>query len=126
MSNVTGKKPSGLPDPVVSVGINDSWLVVETSDGKVCRVRPSILLGASSSILEFQELDFNGTTLVIPALINGGKLPAEDAKVEVFINGSLDYIGQDYTLTRNGAGIADEIEFTSARTSEDILVRLML
>lgn len=125
---ITGKKPSGLPDPEVPIGLEDAWLIIETSDGKVCKVRPSIIAGVINSIFEFVQAGYSGTTVDIPALINGGKLPLEKSKIQVFTNGSLDYPIDviDYSVNYNAPGVPDQIEFVQARNQDDILVRFTL
>ncbi len=125
---ITGKKPSGLPDPIVPIGLDDSWLIIETSDGRVCKIRPSVLAGISSEIFEFVQAGFSGTTISVPALINGGKFPLQDSKIQVYTNGSLDYPVEviDYNIIHNGVGVADQIVFTQARDGDDILVRFNL
>ncbi len=122
---ITGKKPSGLPEPVVPVGLNDAWLVIETSDGKVCKIRPSVIAGIVNEVYEFVQPAFTGTTIDIPNLINAGKLPQANNKVQVFTNGSLDYPIEvvDYNIVINGVGVADQIVFTQVREEDDILVR---
>jgi hypothetical protein len=124
---ITGKKPSELSEPVVSVGLNDSWLIIETNDGKVCKIRPGLLLGLLPTY-EFVIPSFSGSTIDIPLIINEGKLPDENSKVQVFTNGSLDYQLEfsDYSIIRNGVGVQDQISFSANRDSDDILIRFNL
>jgi hypothetical protein len=123
MCNITGKKPSQLPDPVVVVD-NTAWLVIETSDGKVCKIHPSELAFIASEQWEFiLNTDFSGTTFTIPLANNGGKLPANDAQIFVTVNGLHSEPGDHWNATRNGAGIQDAIEFVGAKANDRVSVR---
>lgn len=84
--------------------------------------------GAATAIFTTIQENFSGTTYSIPLAVNNGKLPADDDHIFVFINGGLAYPGEtlDYTIIRNGAGVADQIEFTQELNTEDILIRFIL
>lgn len=123
MSGITGRKPGELNDPVVTVGLNDSWLVLQSSDGQVCRIRPFVLGALINAEYAFTALAFSGTNISVPVSENGGKFPTDDDdKIKVYTNGSRDHLTDDYTIIRNGVGVADEIQFVNARNADDILI----
>jgi acetamidase/formamidase len=120
---ITGKKPSQLSDPVVTVD-DAAWLVIETSDGKVCRIHPSELAFVSSQEWEFVlDGNFSGTTFTIPLTANGGKLPADDDQIFVHVNGLQSEPPDHWSATRNGVGVQDAIEFVGAKDADRVTVR---
>jgi hypothetical protein len=126
MSGITGRKPSELNDPVVTVGLNDSWLVLETSDGAVVKIRPFTLATLFNEGFAFLSLAFSGTNVAVPVGENNGKFPDDDDKIKVYTNGVLDYPVQDYTIIRNAGATPDEVQFVAARAGDDILVTFTL
>ncbi|PHN06167.1 hypothetical protein [Flavilitoribacter nigricans] len=81
--------------------------------------------GAAIAVYTTYQEDFTGTDFALPLAVNNGKLPADNDKIFVFINGGLAYPDLDYGIIRNGAGIADQIQFSVALDTEDILIRFI-
>ena len=120
---ITGKKPSQLNDPVVPVD-DAAWIVIETSDGNVCRIHPSELAFVSSQEWEFMlDADFSGTTFTIPLAVNGGKLPPNDNQIFVVVNGLQSEPGDHWNSVRNGGGVQDAIEFVGIKANDRVTVR---
>lgn len=120
---ITGKKPSQLDDPAVTVD-NTAWLVIETSDGKVVRIHPSELTYLVDPEWEaFIDPNFTGTTLTIPLTENNGKLPDDDDQIFVDVNGLTSQIGDHWNPVRNAGAIQDAIEFVGPKANDRIGVR---
>lgn len=120
---ITGLKPSELPDPVVPID-NNSWFVIETPDGRVCKVHPEDIEFVLSPDWEYTtNSNFTGTTFTIPLAMNGGKLPDDTESIIVNVNGLSSALTDHWTPTRNGVGVSDAVEFVSAKAGDRVSIR---